>query len=134
MTQNTMPQTLIEAADVLDAAHDAYDSWLLLAESDDRHSRLCMVDTSGEPHDYDVVAHTRDAYESWLLLAESDELTRSRASDAPPSFQPVRFTDGPTCGLCGRAHASSGSVRLSCGHCFHEPCIVHTRACPTCGV
>ena len=105
--------------------------------------------------DYDLIARTHDAYDSWRLHVESDERNRclptsdvSNRSDEESHVtpfidqdgrcaratgrigRPVRFTDAPTCRLCEQAHASNGSVRLSCGHCFHASCIAHHDRCP----
>jgi hypothetical protein len=57
-------------------------------------------------------------------------------SEIGRATDPVVFTDAAECSICIAPHASRGSVKLACGHCFHAQCIARwlgrARTCPVC--
>ena len=81
-------QYIKDPVDVHCQTLDAYDSWLLHAESDERDRMLTPDRSSGHQITSedrrnalrtipaDVHCQTLDAYDSWLLHAESDERDR----------------------------------------------------------
>jgi predicted metal-dependent enzyme (double-stranded beta helix superfamily) len=83
---------------------DAYDSWLLHVESDER-DRLRVQACAGGPTasvdgpallpPVDVHRQTLDAYDSWLLHVESDERDRLRVQACATGLTPrLEITGG----------------------------------------